>query len=77
MVTCKLCGEEWKRDPALEVVCPSCSAPIGARCRRPSGHSCPIHAPRDRLALDLIDSYTPCPAATLQEPLFSSGQGVY
>lgn len=47
------CGRSWRRDPVLEVVCPDCRAPIGARCKRPSGHSGPLialHASRDILA---------------------------
>ncbi len=76
-VSCKLCGEEWNRDPALEVECPSCLAPIGVRCRRPSQHSCPIHVTRDRLALSTVAFYTPCLAVTRQEPLFQIAEKVY
>jgi hypothetical protein len=32
------CGRTWPRDPVLEVACPSCRAPAGRACRRPSGH---------------------------------------
>jgi len=32
MVACKHCGQEWPRDPALEVPCPKCEAPIGKKC---------------------------------------------
>ncbi len=37
-VTC-ICGDEFPRHPALEVACPSCQAPIGKSCKRPSGHN--------------------------------------
>ena len=62
-VTCKNCGKEWERDPALEVACPSCSAEVGQQCRRPSGHPCRIHAKRDRRALEEVCDYSTCPAA--------------
>src|SRR4051812_48284209 len=40
------------RHPVLAVACPSCSARIGAWCRRPSGHSAmDLHADR-RAAAD-------------------------
>jgi hypothetical protein len=52
-VTCSACGQSWKRDPALEVVCPTCRAPIGSPCKRPSGHGAmEVHRSRDQLALD-------------------------
>lgn len=51
-VSCRTCGREWPRDPALEVVCPNCRAKVGQQCRRPSGHGCDIHNERDQLALD-------------------------
>lgn len=54
-VKCHRCGQEWPRDPALEVKCPQCNAGVGVRCRRPSGHylmGCQVHASRDRLALE-------------------------
>jgi len=50
-VRCNACGEVWRRDPALDVECPDCRAPIGSSCRRPSGHHCAVHAARDRLAM--------------------------
>lgn len=62
MVRCELCGQQWPRDPALEVACPICLAPAGVKCRRPSGHPCDLHAARDRRALDL-GLINPCPAA--------------
>jgi predicted RNA-binding Zn-ribbon protein involved in translation (DUF1610 family) len=52
--TCKNCDQEWERDPALEVACPSCAAEVGQRCQRPSGHRCRIHAARDRRALEEV-----------------------
>jgi hypothetical protein len=51
-VSCSNCGEEWPRDPALEVPCPTCHAPVGVKCRRPSGHGCDLHASRDQAAMD-------------------------
>ena len=59
-VSCSKCGDEWERDPALEVVCPKCDAKVGHYCRvrRPSGHTCNfgnktlIHPARDPLAMD-------------------------
>lgn len=63
-VQCQRCGQEWPRDPALEVACPTCRAPIGAWCKRPSGHQAQdLHTARDRLALDTIPDYGRCPAA--------------
>ena len=32
---------------------PSCQAPVGVKCRRPSGHVCGIHADRDQLAMQM------------------------
>lgn len=57
------CGKSWPRDPVLEVACPDCKAPIGARCKRPSGWSGPfvdLHISRDILA-DREGKYGPCP----------------
>jgi len=57
------CDLEYPRDPVLEVACPDCRAPIGAGCRRPSGHSggfVEIHAARD-LAADTAGAYGTCP----------------
>jgi len=51
-VICSFCGDQWPRDPALEVRCPSCDRGPGRRCVRPSGHECDVHAERDRLALE-------------------------
>jgi hypothetical protein len=59
-VTCARCGQTWPRDPALEVPCPHCRAPIGSPCRRPSGHGCELHASRDQAALD-AGVLAPCP----------------
>lgn len=52
-VQCKGCGQTWPRDPALEVVCPTCNASVGVKCRRPSEHRCDIHHERDRLAMEM------------------------
>lgn len=59
-VTCSNCGEEWPRDPALEVPCPTCHAPVGVKCRGPSGHPCELHASRDRAAMG-AGFLRPCP----------------
>jgi hypothetical protein len=59
-VSCVNCGQEWPRDPALEVPCPTCHAPIGVKCRRPSGHGCELHASRDQAAMD-AGCLRPCP----------------
>jgi hypothetical protein len=37
VVCLKGCEREWPRDPILEVGCPVCHAPVGAKCRNPSG----------------------------------------
>lgn len=62
MVSCRHCGETWPRDPAETVPCPKCHANAGARCKRPSGHECPIHAERDAAAL-AAGVLRPCPKA--------------
>jgi hypothetical protein len=59
-VTCSACDEEWPRDPALEVKCPTCHAPAGRRCKRPSGHPCELHHSRDQAAMD-AGFLRPCP----------------
>lgn len=59
-VFCHNCGQEWERDPALEVPCPKCNALVGHYCivRRPSGHTANfglktlIHPQRDALAME-------------------------
>jgi hypothetical protein len=58
-VRCSACGQSWTRDPALEVVCPTCNSQVGSYCgsKRPSGHkvrfgSTLIHPARDQLAVD-------------------------
>jgi len=54
-VVCLRCGEEWPRDPALEVTCPDCHAEPGHTCVRPSGHSGPfvnLHYARKQAAFD-------------------------
>lgn len=57
------CGKSWDIDPVLLMPCPDCCAPIGAGCRRPSGHSGPfveLHASRYLLA-NREGEYGPCP----------------
>jgi hypothetical protein len=61
-VSCFNCGDTWPRDPALEVSCPTCHAPVGLKCRRPSGHGCELHASRDQAAMD-AGFLRPCPKA--------------
>jgi hypothetical protein len=59
------CCREWPRDPVLEVACPSCRAPIGRACKRPSGHGvwgtygrfCDARDP----AADRAGAYGECP----------------
>jgi hypothetical protein len=59
------CDVRWPRDPVLEIPCPVCRAPIGVKCRRPSGH--PIfglldfHARRD-IEADRRGKYGRCPS---------------
>lgn len=60
--TCRGCGATWPRDPALEIACPACRAPVGKGCHRPSGHGTDIHAARDRAAID-AGLLKLCPAA--------------
>jgi hypothetical protein len=77
-VSCLRCGQEWLRDPALEVECPTCHMAIGVKCRRPSGHDCDIHPKRDRLPMDLGYLQRCTAAATPEEadtlPLFANCQ---
>lgn len=61
-VMCAGCGRTWERDPALEVACPQCLAPVGVKCRRPSGHGCNLHHARDYAAMD-AGFVEVCPAA--------------
>lgn len=62
--SCTRCGQEWPRDPALEVPCPTCNAAIGRACKRPSGHALMtdsrIHPARDRRALATVPGYAKC-----------------
>lgn len=54
-VICDKCGEEWEHDPAWLVECPTCHAPTGKSCVRPSGHRGPAiatHAEREWAALE-------------------------
>lgn len=70
MVQCHNCGQTWPRDPALEVACPECLAPIGRKCKRPSGHGVwggQFHAARDELAMKSVPGYGKCPAAKGQQ----------
>ena len=65
-VRCSQCGQEWPRDPALEVACPTCLAGVGQRCRRPGGYTgnfVGVHASRDRAAMQ-AGFLQPCPAAS-------------
>lgn len=41
----------------IAIPCPTCYAPAGASCRRPSGHACDMHAARWRTAEDR-DAFT-------------------
>jgi predicted nucleic acid-binding Zn-ribbon protein len=66
-VQCSTCGEQWERDPALEVDCPACGADVGSQCRRPSGHPCAVHAGRDKRALREVDGYERCSGTDKQE----------
>lgn len=60
-VSCSNCGQEWERDPALEVACPQCRTDVGEKCKRPSGHPAGLHAGRDKKALREVDGYQKCP----------------
>jgi len=52
-IHCYLCKREWRSNPFLSVACPTCHAPIGSPCKRPSEHSAwEIHEPREWLAWD-------------------------
>lgn len=66
MVSCELCGEQWPRDPRLEVPCPACKARIGVRCMRPSEHRAftgdPPHIEREELAIQRGFLGRTCPA---------------
>ena len=65
-IKCSACGQQWPRDPALEVACPVCRALVGSPCRRPSGHEVyggQPHPDRDRLAMEVVPGYGRCPAA--------------
>ncbi len=76
-VTCLRCGQDWPRDPALEVPCPTCKAAIGSRCKRPSGHQASdVHVDRDRLAMRTVPGYGTYPAAIppTDEPRAASQQ---
>lgn len=67
-VICNRCGQEWERDPALEVPCPTCQAKVGQKCKRPSGHTVwggQPHDERDRAAME-AGFLKSCPAALSQ-----------
>ena len=74
-VTCRNCGGTYPYDPALDVVCPTCQAPKGVKCRRPSGHDCELHIARDALALKEGKIWL-CPAskASRGQRILASGQ---
>jgi hypothetical protein len=57
------CSKTWDRDPVLEVACPSCSADVGVKCRRPSGHGGNFVHPHDKrdLLADAEGHYGECP----------------
>lgn len=62
-VRCEGCGQEWPRDPALEVACPTCHVRVGAWCKSPSGHKA-MHLHRERMQAALDAGFEhPCPAA--------------
>jgi hypothetical protein len=70
-VSCSACGQEWDRDPALEVKCPKCNAPVGKYCaeQRPSGYrirfgSTLIHPARDQHAME-VGLLHRCPVAII------------
>lgn len=78
-VRCDRCGQEWPRDPVLEVECPVCGAQPGQACRaaRPSGyvHSASFaglppwgHDERDILAMQIVPGYGRCPASRGSAP---------
>lgn len=61
---CHNCGEEWARHPAWVVPCPTCGAPAGSRCRRPSEHKVmggDVHIAREQAAVD-AGLWPKCPA---------------
>jgi DNA-directed RNA polymerase subunit RPC12/RpoP len=75
-VRCSRCGQEWPRDPALEVVCPNCRARIGVRCKRPSGHGGGLFTDfhDGRLVEAMRQGFEQrCPGADWQRPMFDAG----
>lgn len=69
------CDRTWSRDPVLEIKCPTCSAAVGAKCKRPSGHGGNFvhpHAARDRLAVE-EGHYGACPLGICAETLADMG----
>lgn len=86
MVQCSNCGQQWARDPALEVACPKCRAAIGSQCvaLRPSGyrHSAAfariengVHDERDLLAMEEVPGYGRCPKASTMGPRAARADG--
>lgn len=68
---CHACGETWPRDPALEIECPDCRAPIGSPCKRPSGHRASrLHNARDAAAMaaGIIGRCSAAPAIAAAQP---------
>ncbi|WP_435521585.1 zinc finger domain-containing protein [Aquamicrobium terrae] len=49
---CNRCNRTWPDHPVTRVPCPTCQAPAGRWCRRPSGHrAADLHVDRERAAL--------------------------
>src|SRR5579871_37269 len=72
-VSCRFCGHEWPRHPALEVECPRCQSRIGFYCghKRPSGHkvrfgAALIHVEREALAIERGFLEKKCPNSPQQ-----------
>jgi hypothetical protein len=57
--TCEGCGDTWDHDPRLTAACPTCKAPAGVACVRPSEHRLSasfgnsIHALRRKLSFEI------------------------
>lgn len=51
-VNCIKCARQWNRDPALEVPCPACAAPIGHRCKGQPPGATRFHVRREYLAIE-------------------------
>lgn len=66
-LTCARCDLTFPYDLAKDVPCPTCNAPAGKNCRRPSGHPVwngagRLCIPRDQAALD-AGALVRCPAS--------------